>query len=308
MSFSENLQFLRDKAGLTQEGLAERLEVTRQSVSKWESGGSYPEMEKLMQLCDLFQVDMDTLLRGDVSHTYVEEAAAYDAHMNWFAGMISGGVGLVLLGLSGMALLFGLGASEAVSTAVLLTFIAAAVVLFIVGGITHGSFEEKHPVLSDVYTPQQREDFDRRFALLIAAPVAGILIDVVWLMLLGQWAERTGERAESLLGALFFLVLAACVTTLVWAGMQKSKYDLKEWNREHDPSPEAQFRRKRIGWISGVIMLLATAVYLSLGFGFMALSNDHGNSLGWTWGWIVYPVAGVLCGVVSLLVNREDGE
>ena len=40
MSFGENLQFLRDQAKLTQEDLAERLQVSRQSVSKWESGGS----------------------------------------------------------------------------------------------------------------------------------------------------------------------------------------------------------------------------------------------------------------------------
>ena len=65
MSFSENLQFLRDRAGLTQEQLAERLEVSRQSVSKWESAASYPEMEKLLLMCDLFHTDLDTLLRGD---------------------------------------------------------------------------------------------------------------------------------------------------------------------------------------------------------------------------------------------------
>ena len=48
MSFGENLQFYRTREGLTQEELAERLEVSRQSVSKWESNTSFPEMEKLM--------------------------------------------------------------------------------------------------------------------------------------------------------------------------------------------------------------------------------------------------------------------
>lgn len=55
MSFGENLQFYRAREGLTQEELAERLEVSRQSVSKWESNTSFPEMEKLMTLCSLFQ-------------------------------------------------------------------------------------------------------------------------------------------------------------------------------------------------------------------------------------------------------------
>ena len=46
------------------EKLAERMEVSRQSVSKWESGVSFPEMEKLLVLCDMFDTDLDTLLRG----------------------------------------------------------------------------------------------------------------------------------------------------------------------------------------------------------------------------------------------------
>ena len=50
MSFGENLQYLRKQKEITQEQLAEQLEVSRQSVSKWESGQSFPEMEKLLQL------------------------------------------------------------------------------------------------------------------------------------------------------------------------------------------------------------------------------------------------------------------
>ena len=64
MSFGENLQFLRKRAGMTQEELAERLEVTRQSVSKWEGNSAYPEMAALLRLCELFGVDLDTLVRG----------------------------------------------------------------------------------------------------------------------------------------------------------------------------------------------------------------------------------------------------
>ena len=67
MNFKDNLQKLRKKHGLSQEALAEQLDVTRQSVSKWESGISYPEMDKLLSICKIFSVDMDTLLNGDVS-------------------------------------------------------------------------------------------------------------------------------------------------------------------------------------------------------------------------------------------------
>ena len=53
MSFSENLQFLRAQAGVTQEQLAEQLDVSRQSVSKWEGGQSFPEMDTLLRICGL---------------------------------------------------------------------------------------------------------------------------------------------------------------------------------------------------------------------------------------------------------------
>lgn len=58
MSLAENLQFLRKQKNITQEQLAEQLEVSRQSVSKWESAQSYPEMEKLLQICSMFHLSL----------------------------------------------------------------------------------------------------------------------------------------------------------------------------------------------------------------------------------------------------------
>ena len=66
MFFASNLQKLRKRENMSQEALAEKLDVTRQSVSKWESGASYREMDKLISICKIFNVDMDTLVNGDV--------------------------------------------------------------------------------------------------------------------------------------------------------------------------------------------------------------------------------------------------
>lgn len=66
MSFGENLRFLRTEAGLTQEQFAEEMEVTRQSVGKWESDSGFPEMDKLMQISERFDCNLDDLLRGSV--------------------------------------------------------------------------------------------------------------------------------------------------------------------------------------------------------------------------------------------------
>lgn len=59
----EKLLALRTQKNMTQEELAERLGVTRQSVSKWESNGTFPNMNKLLEICDIFQVSLDYLLR-----------------------------------------------------------------------------------------------------------------------------------------------------------------------------------------------------------------------------------------------------
>lgn len=69
MTFSEKLQILRKNNGLSQEQLAERCNVSRQAVSKWESGQGYPEMEKVLQLCDVLKVDLDYLMRDKASES-----------------------------------------------------------------------------------------------------------------------------------------------------------------------------------------------------------------------------------------------
>lgn len=63
MTFSEKLSCLRRRQGLSQEQLAGRLGVTRQSVSKWESGQAFPEIGKLIALSELFRVSVDYLVR-----------------------------------------------------------------------------------------------------------------------------------------------------------------------------------------------------------------------------------------------------
>lgn len=63
MKFNEKLQMLRKEKGMSQEGLAEMLGVSRQAISKWESGAAFPETEKMIALCDIFGVTLDSLIR-----------------------------------------------------------------------------------------------------------------------------------------------------------------------------------------------------------------------------------------------------
>ncbi len=66
MSFGERLQAVRRGSGLTQEEFAERLKVSRQAVSKWESSRGYPEIEKIIYICNHYGVSMTELFQDEV--------------------------------------------------------------------------------------------------------------------------------------------------------------------------------------------------------------------------------------------------
>ena len=75
MILADKIITLRKKAGWSQEELAEKLGVTRQSVSKWEGAQSIPDMEKLLTLSRIFGVSTDVLLKDEMDLTDTAQAA-----------------------------------------------------------------------------------------------------------------------------------------------------------------------------------------------------------------------------------------
>ena len=71
--FSENLKKIRKDNNLSQEQLADELGVSRQAISKWESAVAYPEMDKIITLCDKFNLNIDDLLHKDIREVKGEE-------------------------------------------------------------------------------------------------------------------------------------------------------------------------------------------------------------------------------------------
>ena len=145
MAFGERLQLLRRSSGLTQEQFAEQLQVSRQAVSKWESGKGYPEMEKLLFICRQYHVTLNDLFEQGESAPISRETApagslrtSVSAFVNnlsprnkWLAGGILLGVA-VLAGLMGLCLK---GGETDMVTAI---WIAAMVVFGIVEAATAG--------------------------------------------------------------------------------------------------------------------------------------------------------------------------
>ena len=80
MNLSENLKKIRKDNNLSQEALAEKLGVSRQSVSKWESGLAYPEMDKVLQLCEMFNLNIDELLNQNIKEVEKNKQSSFDVN------------------------------------------------------------------------------------------------------------------------------------------------------------------------------------------------------------------------------------
>ena len=84
MIFSERLKNEREKKGWSQAELAEKIHVSRQSVSKWETGKNYPTIEVIIDLSDLFGITIDELLRSDEElKDKVIQDSKHLAHPKW---------------------------------------------------------------------------------------------------------------------------------------------------------------------------------------------------------------------------------
>lgn len=235
-SFPNNLSILRRRAGYTQEGLAEGLGVSRQAVSKWESGLTLPEAATLPALADLLSCTLDQLMRGvlteeDLPPGPSEEEAqaaalfhAYDTRMNRHAFMTASGVALILLGVAALLALAGFGG---LSVLALLLNVAVAVFLFIMDGGAHEDFQRRYPIIPDRYAAEERELFAFLYRLGVAASVSAIVLDVALLIGLGGFFD-----GGTWVVALFMFILSGAVGTLVLLGMLEEKYDMKGYSRE----------------------------------------------------------------------------
>ncbi|KSV60466.1 helix-turn-helix domain-containing protein [Acetivibrio ethanolgignens] len=121
MALSDKLYMLRKKSGLSQEQLAEQLSVSRQAISKWESGQSVPESEKLVAISNYFKVSLDYLLKDDNEYeqqsgnSETETSENANDRTKWLIGIISCLGGIVCLILWGLLSIFNPTASNQLS-------------------------------------------------------------------------------------------------------------------------------------------------------------------------------------------------
>lgn len=336
MSFRDNLQHLRAAKGMTQEQLAMLVGVSRQAVTKWESERGYPEMDKLLKMCAIFDCTLDELVQGDLTARPsacapampgpVQDVCGYDAHMLGFARRTAWGVAAILLGvgagiaLNAFAVANGYAADGTVLVGMVFLGVVAGLSLLIPAALGHSSFVKAHPYIEDFYSVEEKDVARRNFAAGIVVGVACILAGVFVVVAFEEvWVEE--YTVALLLGC-----IAVGVWLIVHHGIAWSRVNVAEYNKDAAEELEiddivnakidearreallgAKAQSDRKGAVCGAIMLVATIVGLLLLFVPVATSPklDAFDPVGTTapWFWLAWPVGGMLCGAATLLMD-----
>ena len=313
------------------------LGVSRQSVTKWEAEKSYPEMDKLLKICQVFECSLDDLVQGDLTGREAGPAASvpagpptdvcgFDEHQRRLARQVPAGVAAILVGCGlgflaeGRFTLFGADADILVIVLILLG-VLVGLAFFIPAGMEHAAFVKAHPYVEDFYTEDDRATARRSFTRALVAGIALIFVGSVCIMVLGN--DRATER-EGL--CLLMLFIAAGVWLIVRYAMLLGRTNVAEYNRSVAEDLEVEdivsaqvdeevrsalLERKRsgekIGAVCGVIMIVATIVGFVLLFAPVFSSGDpssfnpEGTSA--MWFWMAWVVGGLLCAIVTILMN-----
>ena len=315
MIFADKLIDLRKKNGWSQEELAEKLNVSRQAVSKWEGAQSVPDMSRIIQLSELFGVSTDYLLKDNLDQAEptqesveestsrtvsMEEAHAFLNVKEDNSRRVALGAMLCILSPAALILLggaqsFGLlkwseEAACGVGLIVLMLMVIPAVGLFIISNLRVSRYEylEKEPIETLYGVTGMVKDRKEKFQpvhtryLLI-----GILLCIASTIPLFIGIFFGKESFWAVVGIASVLVMAAIgVLMIIRVSVVWGSYQMLL--EEEDYSRESKENSRRYGYICGIYWCLVTAAYLAWGF--------IGNS--WRISWIIWPIAGVVFGAV----------
>lgn len=286
MNFGIKLQMLRKDKRMSQEALAEQLDVSRQAVSKWETAEGYPEMDKLIMISNLFGVTLDYLMKEDsegatsqidenaviLSTSELEDMIAFKKK---FAFTISIAVAAIICAVS-LGTFF---EDNNLAHGVMFLIIGVAVGCIVVTGILSGKYDyldKKKIVLKPTDLEKMKKTyqaFKTTFAITIAI---GVFICIAALAMVAAFEETYPEVT-----GYFFLLVAFGVFLFVNVGITEGTYKKLCNNKEYIKEVK---KEEEEGKYYAVTMPLAAMVYLVLGFIFNA----------WHPGWLVFPITALV--------------
>lgn len=329
MILAEKIVYLRKKKGWSQEELAEKLDISRQSVSKWELDASIPDLDKIVKLSELFGVTTDYLLKeeiqeisGDVPEVFeealapsvrkvsAEEADAFMDLTRKMSGRIASAITLFIL--SPVPLIFLSGVAEyknsrltedmagGFGAAILLILVAAGVAVLILNGMQLSEFEylETEAIQTDRILTERVEEARRAFEPTFRVTVTiGVFLCIIGVIPLLMSVGFTSDEFVYICCLDILLVLIAIgVHLFVRYGMIYDSYD--KLLQRGDYTEEKKALGRKTSFFPKIYWCLVTAVYLGISFYF---SN-------WEISWIVWPVAGVLFVALNGIVQAVAGK
>ena len=320
MILADKIITLRKKNGWSQEELADQLEVSRQSVSKWEGAQSIPDMNKILKLSKVFGVSTDYLLKDEIviaenetqpetdNHSAevsvsMEEANAFLQFKNISSSRIALGVMLCIFSPIVLILLDFLQENHLLSISeeqvigigmtVLLILVGIAVALFITTSIQGNRYNylEKES-LDTAYgvkgmVLEKRERFQTSYTFQITIGIILCLISVIPHLFLSMILFKENEKLADMIAIPLMLILVGfgvfliVHSSIIWGGMNML-LEREDYTRLHKEE------QRRNAPITTIYWCLTISIYLASSF----ITQQ------WHISWIFWPIAGVFYGVI----------
>lgn len=323
MILADKIIRLRKKNGWSQEELAEKMQVSRQAVSKWESAQTIPDLEKILMLGRLFGVTTDYLLKDEMEdEEFTDETAPSvkrvtlaqaNDFLEWRKSAsvrIALGTFLCVIAIIPLLILGAATQSPAcqipetvaagVGLTVLLILVAIAVALFISCGFKNAPFEfmDREPFETEYgvtgMVQEKQKAYKRSYTRYNIIGACICILSPIPLFI-GAFTEQEFLTVIMLTVTMLLAGIGAVLFILAgvrWASMQKLL-------QEGEFAPQEKTKSRVKETVSTIYWLTATAIYLGWSFPTKA----------WDRTWIVWPIAGVLFAVVmrlcSLAVDRK---
>ena len=327
MILADKIITLRKKNGWSQEDLAEKLKVSRQAVSKWEGAQTVPDLERILQMSQLFGVTTDYLLKDELDQEEYSAGEAEqplrrvslaeaNAYLDWriTAGWrIAIATFLCIIAAAPLILLAGAcengllplteNQAAGIGMLILLLTVAAAVSLFIHTGLQNRpyayldeeDFEGEYGVLGMV--KERQKAFSGAYTRGLIIGVALCVASPCWLFL----AVMNGSDFMVLV-AVCCLLLTVAVGTLFLIPVAVRGASMEKLLKTGEYSPKEKGRSKVKEAVSTAYWLTVTALFLAVSFVTEA----------WDRTWIIWAVAGVVFAVVmtvtNLLLDRKENQ
>ena len=313
----------RKKNGWSQEDLADKLGVSRQSVSKWESAQSIPDLQRILEMSKLFGVSTDYLLKdeegdrgsfeaedpGEIRRRVsMEEANDFLAANEGFAKKVSLGVAMIISGVVLLLVVMALqrgavisvseNAAAGIGVVLLLLSVAAALAIIIPAGLAYSKwgwlgetpFETEYGVDGAVRARDER--YQSTFVKNITIGVIIIMLGVMGIVGASLLSSNEGVQIGAV--AVFMALVTIAVYLFVQAGVIKSGY--ARVLREGDYAPKGP-KDRVVDTVTTVYWLLVTAGFFAWSFIWNA----------WDKSWLVWPIAGIGYAIIAAILKGVRG-